>query len=139
MGMSFNDDVIQSFRANGGVVNEPVDWGDSLVLVHVIRKDGSERVLPLRGVVTGDGWHVTATAAGAEKHPGWVYNLRRMGSTTIEVAGDDGAEAVPVTVTELTGAARDEIWARYLEIPPFPSYEAKSGGRVFPIFRFARA
>ncbi|WP_158685296.1 nitroreductase family deazaflavin-dependent oxidoreductase [Microbacterium halophytorum] len=137
--MSFNDDVILSFRANGGVVKEPVDWGDSLVLVHVIRKDGSERVLPLRGVVTDDGWHVTATAAGAPKNPGWVYNLRRMDSTTIEVAGDGGAEPVPVTVTELTGAERDAIWARYLEIPPFPSYEEKSGGRVFPIFRFARA
>lgn len=137
--MSFNDDVIEAFRANSGEVNEPVPFGKSLVLVHVIRKDGSERVLPLRGVVTDAGWHVVATANGAEKHPGWVYNLRRMRTTTLEVAGDDGVEAVPATITELTGAERDAIWDHYLEIPGFQGYSEKSGGRVFPIFRFARS
>ena len=136
--MSFNDDVIRTFRANGGEVNEPMQWGRSLVLVHIIKKDGSERVLPLRGVVTDDGWHVTATADGAEKNPGWVYNLRRMETTTIEVSGAAGAETVPVTVTELSGAERDAIWQRYLEFEVFQGYTEKSGGRVFPIFRFSR-
>lgn len=135
--MSFNEAVIETFRSNGGEVNTPMRWGRSLVLVHVVRKDGSAHVLPLRGIVTEDGWHVAATAAGSPKNPGWVYSLRRMDRTTIEVAGD-GVEEIPVAVSELAGAERDAIWERYLEFPVFQSYTEKSGGREFPIFRFTR-
>lgn len=137
--MGFNEDVIETFRANGGEVNEPMRWGRSLVLVRIVKKDGSERILPLRGVVTADGWHITGTAGGAPSNPGWVYNLRRMERTTIEIAGESGVEEVPVTVTELTGAQREAIWQRYLEFRAFHDYTEKSGGREFPIFRFARA
>jgi len=136
--MGFNDGVIETFRANGGEVNEPMRWGRSLVLVHITKKDGSERILPLRAIVTDDGWHITATAAGSPKNPGWVYNLRRMDETVIEVADADGVATVPVTITELAGDERDAIWQRYLEFPVFQSYTEASEGRVFPIFRFAR-
>ena len=57
------------------------------------------------------------------------------------VTGTVSAPSAPATsmvVTELTGAERDAIWQRYLEFEVFQGYTEKSGGRVFPIFRFSR-
>lgn len=138
--MDRNEQMITAFRANGGNVTEPMDFGRTLVLVHVVRKDGSVKVRPLRSVPDGGGWTVVGTAAGSPKHPAWVYGLRRMTQTDIEIPADPEPEIVHVDIEELTGAERDRVWQRFLEVSPgFADYEAKAQGRVFPIFRFTRA
>lgn len=136
--MDFNDKIVDTFRANGGEVNEPMAWGRNLVLVHVEKKDGTTRIIPLWSIRTDDGWHVAGTAGGSPDHPAWVFNLRRMERTVLEVPGDP-IETVPVTVAELAGAERDDLWAQYRRLPGFRDYEAKAEGRVFPVFRFAPA
>src|SRR5690606_40041991 len=47
--MDFNQQIIDTFRTNGGVVEQP-PFGDGLVLVHVPKKDGGVRVTPLAAV-----------------------------------------------------------------------------------------
>jgi deazaflavin-dependent oxidoreductase (nitroreductase family) len=142
--MDFNDQMVAAFRANGGNVTAPADFGRSLILVHVPRKDGSIKVRPLRAVPDGESWTVVGSAAGAPHDPAWVHGLRRSARAgepvDIEVPAEPGPEKVATRVEELTGAERDRIWGLFLEAAPaFAEYEAKAEGRVFPVFRFTRA
>ncbi|UFU01805.1 nitroreductase family deazaflavin-dependent oxidoreductase [Ruania suaedae] len=133
--MDFNQQIIEAFRANHGVVTEPVDFGSSLVLVHVPKKDGTERVTPLAAIEQESGWHVVASAAGSPRHPAWVFGLRRAQSVPIEVPGDP-IRTLTATVSELEEPARAAMWERFKALSPgFAGYEAKAEGRVFPIFR----
>lgn len=137
--MDFHQQIIDAFRANGGEVTEPMDFGRMLALLHVPKKDGSVRVVPLAAVEEGGAWHVVGSAGGAPKHPAWVFGLRRADKIQIEVPGDP-VETLTTTVTELDGAAREAIWDRFRDLhPAFSDYEKTAQGRLFPIFRLAPA
>jgi len=64
---SYNQRVIERFRANGGVVEPGLDL---LLLHHVGARSGRERVTPLAYCVA-----VLASNRGAPKHPDWYHNL----------------------------------------------------------------
>ncbi|WP_159620477.1 nitroreductase/quinone reductase family protein [Ruania rhizosphaerae] len=135
--MDVNQQIIDTFRANNGEVNEPMRFGRSLVLVHVPKKDGTERVVPLASIHLDNGWHVVASAAGSPKHPAWVYGLRRAQHVQIEVPGEP-IRALTAAVSELEEPARAAMWERFKAFSPgFAEYEKTSEGRVFPIFRFS--
>ncbi|MFD1719264.1 nitroreductase/quinone reductase family protein [Georgenia deserti] len=135
--MDFNQQIVDTFRANGGEVNEPMRFGTNLVLVHVPKKDGTERVTPLAAVQQDGAWHVAGSAGGSPRHPAWVFALRRADRLTIEVPGDP-VETVPVSVTEVTGPERDAMWERFKQFSSgFAEYEEKAQGRIIPIFRLA--
>lgn len=138
-GMDFNQQIIDTFRANGGVVDNPVQFGKGLVLVHVPKKDGSVRVAPLAGLSDDGAWHVVASAGGSPKNPAWVYNLRRAADAgtaiDVEVPGEP-VRTVPAAVEEVTGAERDALWERFKQRSSgFAAYERTAEGRAFPIFR----
>lgn len=133
--MDFNQQIIDTFRANGGEVNEPIQFGKSLVLVHVPKKDGTVRVAPLAAIRHDGAWHVVGSAGGSPKHPVWVYGLRRAEQVDLEVPGEP-VQTVRTKVEELTGDERDAMWARFKELSSgFAGYEKTAEGRVFPIFR----
>jgi deazaflavin-dependent oxidoreductase (nitroreductase family) len=133
--MDFNQQIIDTFRANAGEVNEPMRFGKSLVLVHVPKKDGSIRIAPLAAINDDGAWHIVGSAGGSTKHPAWVYGLRRAEQVDIETPGDP-VETVQAKVEELTGDERDAMWARFKEFSSgFAEYEKTAEGRVFPIFR----
>lgn len=133
--MDFNTQIAETFRANHGVVSEPMNFGSSLVLVHVPKKDGTERVTPLASIHRDGAWHIAGTAAGSPKHPAWAFSLRRADTVQIEVPGDP-IRTLEVRVQELTGADRDEAWTAFTEnMPGFADYEKSAGDRVIPVFR----
>jgi deazaflavin-dependent oxidoreductase (nitroreductase family) len=133
--MDFNQQIVDTFRANGGEVNEPVQFGRSLVLVHVPRKDGSVRIAPLAAIQEDGARYIVGSAGGSPKNPAWVYGLRRAEQVDIEVPGEP-VETVRAKVEELSGEARDAMWARFKEFSAgFAEYEKTAEGRVFPIFR----
>lgn len=135
--MDFNQQIIDTFRANAGEVNEPIAFGKSLVLVHVPKKDGTIRIAPLAAVRADGAWHIVGSAGGSPKHPAWVYGLRRTEQVDIEVPGDP-VETHRANVEELTGAERDAMWERFKSMSSgFAGYEKTAEGRVFPIFRLA--
>jgi deazaflavin-dependent oxidoreductase (nitroreductase family) len=135
--MDFNQQIIETFRANAGEVNDPIPFGKSLVLVHVPKKDGTTRVAPLASIHDDGAWYVVGSAGGSPRHPAWVHGLRRQEQVDIEVPGEP-VQTISATVEELTDDDRDAVWERFKKMSSgFAGYEKTAEGRVFPIFRLA--
>ncbi|WP_253870283.1 nitroreductase/quinone reductase family protein [Promicromonospora umidemergens] len=133
--MDFNQQIIDTFRANAGEVNEPMQFGKSLVLVHVPKKDGAIRIAPLAAIHDDGAWHIVGSAGGSPKHPAWVYGLRRTEQVDLEIPGEP-VKKVQTKVEELTGNERDAMWERFKAFSSgFAEYEKTAEGRAFPIFR----
>jgi len=131
---SFNDAVIEEFRANNGTVAR---FGRGLLLLHHVgAKSGAERVSPVRGIrETPDAWLIAASKAGAPDNPAWYHNLLAHPDAEIETP-DDGRLAV--RAVELVGAERDAGWERFTEASPgFREYQEKTT-RTIPVLRLIR-
>lgn len=131
--MSYNDRVIDEFRANGGVV---ADFGSDLVLLHTVgARSGEARVNPVLVIVDGESWLVIASAAGQPQHPAWYFNLIAAPLVSVETPG----ETVEVLATSLEGAEWDAAWQAFRDrSPAFAEYRTRSEGREFPIVRLTR-
>lgn len=127
----FNQQIIEEFRANDGVVGGPFE-GAPLVLVHHFgAKTGTERVTPLMYKAEGDSVVIFASMAGAPTNPAWYHNLLANPETSIEI----GSETRAVRASEVTGAERDRIFdEQKAEWPQFAEYEA-STDRTIPVVR----
>ena len=131
---SFNDNIIETFRANDGVVG--MHWeGKTLVLLHHIgRRSGKEFVTPLVAAPDGDAYVVCGSLGGAPEDPQWVANLEAgPGTTQIEL----GAETVTVDYTVVRPGKPEwehlyGIWRAYW--PDAVDYEKKTD-RKFPVVR----
>jgi deazaflavin-dependent oxidoreductase (nitroreductase family) len=131
---SFNENVIDQFRANGGQVDGVFEEGTMALLHHVGLKSGVERVNPLGYFTDGDRIFVAASFGGSNANPAWYYNLLANPRTTVEI----GSETIPVTARELTGAERDDRFAKIAEaIPMFAGYQRKTT-RIIPIIELVR-
>ena len=129
-----NAKVIDEYRANGGKVGGPFA-GESLILLHHVgAKSGVERVSPLAYVADGGRMFVIASKAGLPEHPGWYYNLLANPETTIEL----GTDTLPVRATVITGAERDEIYAKNAASrPQFAEYQSNVD-RIIPVVELVR-
>ena len=131
---SFNDTIIDTFRANDGVVG--MHWeGKTLILLHHVgRRSGKEFVTPLVAAPDADAYVVCASLAGAPEEPQWVANLEAAtGPATIEL----GASTLEVDYQVVRpGDPRWEslygIWRDYW--PDAREYEKKTD-RKFPVVR----
>jgi deazaflavin-dependent oxidoreductase (nitroreductase family) len=135
----FNSKVIDEFRANGGRVGPPFEGAPMTLIHHRGRKSGREYVSPtmyLRPDDDGAVMYVFATKGGSPTNPDWYYNLVDSGEGVVEV----GAETFPVTVTEVTGADRDRVYAAQVaRFPAFAGYEEKAAGiRTIPVLALRR-
>jgi deazaflavin-dependent oxidoreductase (nitroreductase family) len=131
---SWNDTVIETFRANDGVVGG--HWeGKTLILLHSVgRRSGKEYVNPLVAAPDGDGYVICGSLGGAPTDPQWVANLEAAsGPVTIEL-GTDTLKADHTVVRP--GDAEWErlygIWREYW--PDAAEYEKKTDRR-FPVAR----
>ncbi len=131
---SFNDSIIETFRANDGVVG--MHWeGKTLVLLHHIgRRSGKEYVTPLVAAPDGDAYVICGSLAGAPEDPQWVANLEAAtGPATIEL----GASTLTVDYEVVRpGDPRWPdvygVWRAYW--PDAAEYEKKTD-RKFPVVR----
>ena len=134
MANDWNDKIIKEFRENGGNV---ASFGKQpLLLLHTVgAKSGEGRVNPLACLVDGDRLCVFASYAGRPENPAWYHNLKANPKVKVEV-GTDTFDAI---ATEVTGAERDEIYARQAAFNPgFAEYEEKTT-RVIPVIVLTRA
>jgi deazaflavin-dependent oxidoreductase (nitroreductase family) len=134
--MSFNDRIIEEFRANGGQVGGHFH-GQPLALVHHIgARTGIKRVSPLAFQEVEDGFAVFASKGGADENPAWYYNLLANPRTTIEL----GTETVDVVAREADETERLDIWARQVAARPnFGEYERKTKRDHIPVVLLERA
>jgi deazaflavin-dependent oxidoreductase (nitroreductase family) len=130
----WNQQIIDEFRANEGRVGGPFEGAPLLLLHHVGRKSGTERVSPMMYRAVGDDLAVFASKAGADTHPDWYLNLLAHPDVEVEV----GTEKVAVRARDLPADERDPIWEKHKQdYPGFADYESKTS-RTIPVVLLER-
>ena len=120
----YNQGVIDEFRANKGVVNQPPF--PILLLTTTGARTGRRTTVPLGFAVDDGRVFVVASKAGAPRHPAWFHNLRVNPSVTVEL-GEQSFQAHAVVAT---GEERDRLYRRVAG--EGNEYE-KNTDRVFPV------
>jgi deazaflavin-dependent oxidoreductase (nitroreductase family) len=130
----FNQQIIDEFHANDGVVGGPFE-GAPITLLHTTgAKSGQERVFPVMYQEVGDDIAVFASKAGAPTNPDWYHNVKANPSFEVEV----GAEKFTVSAREATGDERDRIWEKQKStFPQFAEYEENTD-RQIPVLVLSR-
>jgi deazaflavin-dependent oxidoreductase (nitroreductase family) len=129
-----NAQMIEAFRGNDGVVGGPFEGKRLVLLHHIGRRTGRERINPLVAARDGDAYLVCGSFGGAPDDPEWVANIEAgPGETTIEV----GRQTLRATAAVVRPTSPDwqrlyEIWSEYW--PDSKQYETKTS-RKFPIIR----
>ncbi|GAB3462000.1 nitroreductase family deazaflavin-dependent oxidoreductase [Actinophytocola sediminis] len=125
----WNQKIIEEFRANEGRVGGPFEGSDLLLLTTVGARTGRRHTTPLVYVTDGDRVLITASNAGAPKHPAWFHNVL----ATPEVEVEAGTRKYTAQVAVVDQADRDRLYAMFVKVSPgFAEYEAKTT-RVIPV------
>jgi len=93
-------------------------------------KTGKSRTVPLLGVKDGDKVVFFATSFGAQRHPGWYYNLQANPNAELASANHNGK----YTAASAAGAERQNYWSLALELyPGYAAYAQRAGERRIPV------
>ncbi|MGP3951939.1 nitroreductase/quinone reductase family protein [Streptomyces sp. 7N604] len=132
---SFNQPIIEEFRANGGKVGGPFEGGDLLLLTTTGAKSGQEHTVPLGYVRDGDLLLVVASAGGAPRHPAWYHNLLAHPLVRVEI----GTEVFEAVAVPAEGAWRDGLFARVVSAEPgYADYQSRTT-RTLPVVVLERS
>lgn len=130
---SFNDTVIENFRANAGVLGGHWEGKETLLLHTPGRKSGKNFVNPLVAAPDGNSYLICGSAGGAPDDPQWVANLEALdGPVTIELHAD-----TLQADHRVVRPGRDDDWDKLYAIwraywPDAADYETKTE-RKFPL------
>jgi deazaflavin-dependent oxidoreductase (nitroreductase family) len=103
----------------------------TMLLTTVGAKTGQPRSVPLLYATDGDGYIVTASNWGKERHPAWSANLLANPDATVQI----GLDTKPVRAEFAEGELRERLWSVVTELwPAYNTYEARSG-RSIRVFR----
>ena len=124
-------------RTNGRMGGHLPGWPEVRIALvdHTGAKSGAKRTSPVICHPDGDSIVVVASKAGQPTHPAWFHNLKANPDVTIEV----GDEIIEAHATEVTGAERDELYAKQAALMPnFAEYEKLATTRKIPVLRLTR-
>jgi deazaflavin-dependent oxidoreductase (nitroreductase family) len=127
---SWNEKIIEEFRANGGKVGGNFA-GAPLLLLHTIgARSGRPRTNPMMYQDLGDGSvAVFASKGGADTNPDWYHNLLANPDVTAEI----GTGTRRFRARTATGDERDRIWNKQKQAyPGFATYEGRTD-RTIPV------
>ncbi len=131
----WNQNLIEEFRANEGVVGGAMEGRPLLLLHHTGARSATERVNPLMYQVVNGGYAVFASKGGADTNPHWLYNLKAHPETKVEI----GTETVAVTARVVEGEEYDRIWNQQTQdFSFFADYKEKTAREYIPIVVLAR-
>ncbi len=117
------------YTSTGGRIGGKMNGGEVLLLTTTGRKSGKKRTVPLIYIMDGPAYVITASAGGADKHPGWFFNVRSNAQATIQVK-----EKRLNVVGEVAGPEKKpELWARLVEAMPFYANYQKRTRREIPM------
>ena len=127
---SFNQQVIDEFRANGGETSGAFAGAPLLLLNSTGAKSGEIRTSPVVHTRDGDRYVIIASKAGADTNPSWYHNLLANPRATIEV----GTETITVEASTAEGDERTRLYdAQAALMPNFAEYAQKTT-RQIPVF-----
>lgn len=131
---SFNEQIIDEFRANGGVVGGPFAGASMVLLTTTGAKSGQPRTMPLVYFADGDRMLIVASKAGAPTNPDWYYNLVANPDVTLEI----GTEKFPARATVVGEPERTQLFERIAASNPgFREYQKKTT-RTIPVIALER-
>lgn len=127
----FNERNIEEFRRNGGKVGGQFEGFPLLLLTSTGARSGEQRVNPVAYFDIGGKIYIVGSAAGRDKNPAWVHNIRANPRVTVEI----GAQAPrSATVRELPREERNSIYSIVVErAPGFGEYQQRTD-RIIPVF-----
>jgi deazaflavin-dependent oxidoreductase (nitroreductase family) len=133
---TFNEAIIDEFRAHDGVVGGSFEGRSMLLLTTVGRRSGQPRTTPLVYSTTDDdGLVVVASNGGSDRDPLWYRNLLANPHATVEA----GTHCFTVRATFLDGEDRQRLLDHHTELMPgFRDYVAQTD-RVLPVVVLHRA
>jgi deazaflavin-dependent oxidoreductase (nitroreductase family) len=131
----FNQQIIDEFHANKGLVGGMFD-GMPLLLMHTTgAKSGQTRTIPVVYTKDGDNFVVIASKGGADTNPDWYHNLVAHPDVKIEV----GTDTFDAHATEAKDSERERLYAQQADLyPQFNDYKSKTS-RTIPVFVLKRA
>ena len=119
--------IVFLYNVSGGRIGGKVGKLPVLLLTTTGRKTSKQRTLPVVYIMDGSAYVITASANGADKHPGWFFNIRSNPQATIQVKDK------PIKVTaEIAGPEKKpELWARLVEVAPnFAGYQKRTSREI---------
>ncbi len=127
---SFNERIIEEFRANAGRVGGPFAGGDLLLLHTTGARSRTERVTPLAYARDGEDLVVAASKAGAPTNPDWYANITANRDVEVEV----GSQRIPMRATVHTdGPVRERLYGLIVDkMPGFAEYQRRTT-RTIPV------
>ncbi|MEU0007148.1 nitroreductase/quinone reductase family protein [Streptomyces sp. NPDC006314] len=125
----YNIPIIEEYRANRHLKGPDANGAGLLLLTTTGARTGKPRTSPLGHSTDGGRLVVVGAKGGVPTHPDWYHNLRAHREATVEL----GPETFRARATIATGAERDRLYARHVELfPVYREYE-KLTSRVFPV------
>ncbi len=124
---SWNREVIEEFRANGGSAGGRLEGLPLLLLYNVGAKSGTLRINPLAYQAVEDSYAVFSSKGGSPTNPDWYHNLLANPEVTVEI----GTETSKVRARVTEGEERERIWSKQKEdFPQFADYETKTSRQI---------
>jgi len=132
--MSWMQNHIDEFRANGGKLGGGFEGRPVLLLTTTGRKSGQPRTAPMMYLQEDGHLYVFASKGGAPTNPHWYQNLVANPKVTVEL----GTERFEATARPLDREERDRVYAKQVELyPQFGEYETKTD-RTIPVVELIR-
>jgi deazaflavin-dependent oxidoreductase (nitroreductase family) len=127
---SWNDAIVEDFRAHGGKITQGRIAGANLLLLTTIgARSGLPRVAPLGYDRAGESLVVVGSNAGRDSDPVWVANVRKNPNVTVEV----GTEKFRARARITEGDERRRLLdVRIAAVPQFGEYQ-KATSRELPV------
>jgi len=115
------------YNVSGGRIGGKMGKVSVLLLTTTGRKTGKQRTLPMVYIMDSSAYVITASAGGAEKHPGWFFNIRSNPQATIQVKD----KHIKVTAEIAGPEKKPELWARLVEVAPnFAGYQKRTSREI---------
>jgi deazaflavin-dependent oxidoreductase (nitroreductase family) len=132
--MSWMQNHIDEFRANGGKLGGGFEGRPVLLLTTTGRRSGRPRTVPMMFLMEDGHLYVFASKGGAPVHPYWFRNLVANPKVTVEL----GSGTFDATARPLEGEQRDRVYAKQAELyPQFGEYQRKTE-RTIPVVELIR-
>ena len=129
MPTSFNQSVIEEFRASGGKVGGPFAGAELLLLTTAGARSGAEHTVPLACFHHDGLLLVVASNMGSPIHPAWYHNL--LANPVVRV--ETGTEVFAATAVPAEGARRDRLFEHVVRAAPgYRDYQSGTA-RILPV------